>query len=140
MIAKYKLGALPSKTETDLKEELKETLHKFKQHMEELQVHSALDVAMDLARKANAYIDQKEPWAMARDTAQVQSLDTTLATLHRILTLLTILLFPVMPEKMSELARRLGLSTVPTLNNFDVILSERSKVEEGSPLFPKDIL
>jgi len=140
MIAKYKLGVLPSKTETDLKEELKETLHKFKQHMEELQVHSALDVAMDLARKANAYIDQKEPWALARDTAQVQSLDTTLATLHRILTLLTILLFPVMPEKMSELARRLGLSTVPTLNNFDVILSERSKVEEGSPLFPKDIL
>ncbi len=141
MIAKYGAGEIvTTETDTDLEVELRETLNNFQRYMNELQVHSALEVAMDLARKANAYIDKKEPWALARDPAKEDSLQNVLTTLHRVLILLTVLLSPVMPDKMSELSKRLGLSKILTFNDFKLKSGERLTVEKGDPLFPKDIL
>ena len=140
MIAKYRSGQLPGKIETELGEEIDKTLNDFQKYMDELQVHSALEIAMDLARQANVYIDKQEPWTLAKDPEQADYLDTVLATLVKILTVLTTLFSPVMPEKMNTLAKRIGLSKLPTFEDLDLVFSTRSSVEIGKPLFPKDNL
>ena len=140
MIAKYRSGNLSKTVQTDLNDEVAATIDRFQEHMNDLQVHSALDLAMNLARRANVYIDKKEPWALAKESERGDSLETVLTTLLRILTVLTALLFPVMPGKMSELALRLGLSEVPKLRDWELAFTQRSMVKEGGPLFPKDVL
>ena len=140
MIAKYRSGNLSKTVQTDLNDEVAATIDRFQEHMNDLQVHAALDLAMDLARRANVYIDKKEPWALAKESERRDSLETVLTTLLRILTVLTALLFPVMPGKMSELALRLGLSEVPKLRDWELAFTQRSMVKEGGPLFPKDVL
>ena len=92
---------------------------------------------MDLARAANGYVDDREPWAQAKDPTLAAELDETLATLARSLTVLTALFLPVTPEKMTELARRLGLASVPTVAQATSLPLAGRKVEVGSPLFPR---
>jgi methionyl-tRNA synthetase len=74
--------------------------------------------AMDLARTANGYVEERAPWSQAKDTAQAADLDETLATLARGLVALTALFEPVAPAKMRELARRLGLQSIHTLDTI----------------------
>jgi hypothetical protein len=93
--------------------------------------------AMELARAANGYVEDREPWAQARDPEQGPALDETLATLVRVLGVLSALLLPAMPERMEELARRLGLPGVPSLEEAEGISPGGWGVEKGSPLFPR---
>ena len=106
-------------------------------HLNDLGVHDALAVSMDLARSANAYVDNREPWSQAKDPALAADLDETLVTLIRTLTVLTALFFPVTPEKMTELSKRLGLDSVPTVEEATSIQLTGRRVESGPPLFPK---
>jgi methionyl-tRNA synthetase len=140
MVIKYRAGRLSEEIETELGEEIEQTLDNFQKHMDKLQVHSALGLAMDLARKTNVYIDKKEPWALAKDPDRTNSLDTVLGTLVRILTVLTTLLSPVMPEKMGALAKHIGLDKIPTFEDLNLALTTRSTLKSGAPLFPRDHL
>ena len=94
---------------------------------------------MDLARKTNVYIDKKEPWALAKDPDRADSLDVVLSTLVRILVVLTTMLSPVMPEKMSTLAEYIGLDKIPTFQDLNLTLTHTT-VKSGAPLFPRDHL
>jgi methionyl-tRNA synthetase len=64
-------------------------------------------------------------------------LDATLASLARALTVLATLLFPIMPGKMAELASRLGLEEVPTVEGALTVDLAGSTVRRGDPLFPR---
>lgn len=139
MVIKYRDGRLSQEIETELGEEIKQTLDDFQEYMDKLQVHSALGLAMDLARKTNVYIDKKEPWALAKDPDRADSLDTVLSTLVRILVVLTTMLSPVMPEKMSTLAEYIGLDKIPTFQDLNLTLAHTT-VKSGAPLFPRDHL
>ena len=105
--------------------------------MDALRVHDAMAAAMELARTANGYVDGREPWAQAKDASRADDLDETLATLARVLTVLTALFLPVTPKKMADLARQLGLESVPTLEQARSIPLGGLRVEKGAPLFPR---
>ena len=92
---------------------------------------------MELARPANGYVEAREPWAQAQDPAQADALDETLATLARALVVLSALFHPVCPTKAEELARRLSLSSVPTLDAATQIALAGLEVAKGDPLFPR---
>ena len=64
-------------------------------------------------------------------------LDQTLATLARVLTALCALFEPVTPVKMGELAERLGLTGVPTLDEVSTVSLAGRTVAKGAPLFPR---
>jgi methionyl-tRNA synthetase len=67
----------------------------------------AVGGVMEVVGEINAYLERTAPWhqARARDTARV---DTILYTAAEALRLCALLLWPVMPERMAELWRRLG--------------------------------
>ena len=92
---------------------------------------------MELARTANGYVDRRAPWAQAKDASRSEDLDETLATLARVLAVLTALFLPVTPQKMTDLARQLGLESVPTFEQARSQPLGGLRVEKGAPLFPR---
>jgi methionyl-tRNA synthetase len=100
-------------------------------------VHEAFASAMDLARAANVYVEERQPWAQAKDPARAAELDETLSTLAQVLVVLCALFQPVAPEKMEILADRLGLDSVPTLDEAVATEMAGRTVTPGSPLFPR---
>ena len=92
---------------------------------------------MDLARAANGYVEEREPWSQAKDPDAGAHLDQTLATLARVLTALCALFEPVTPGKMAELAEHLGLERIPTLQEAIAVSLAGRTVRKGAPLFPR---
>ncbi|HSG07656.1 MAG TPA: methionine--tRNA ligase [Longimicrobiales bacterium] len=137
MIGKYRDGVIPPGPDTGLDEAITSAFEVARESMSRFKVHDAMAAAMDLARTANGYVEERQPWTQARDPGQAAALDETLATLARALVALAALFEPVAPAKMDVLARRLGLERVPILAEArDVVLSGKS-VLKGDPLFPK---
>ncbi len=137
MIVKYRDGVVPDAPGSGLDEEIRATLDAVAAHMDALRIHDALASAMDLARHANGYVDTREPWAQAKDPSRSGELDETLATLARALTVLTALFLPVTPEKMTDLAKMLGLDGVPPIEEAVSKNLTGLTVTKGTPLFPK---
>jgi methionyl-tRNA synthetase len=136
MIVKYRDGVIPDAPATDLDEAIEATLATVRQARASYKLHDALAAAMDLARTANGYVEERQPWAQAK-LDDDEPLDRTLATLARVLAALCALFQPVTPEKMAELAERLGLGGIPTLAEIRGITLAKQMVTRGTPLFPK---
>jgi methionyl-tRNA synthetase len=136
MIGKYRDGVVPDAPGTGLDEAVAETFAAAREAMGRHRVHDALDVAMNLARTANGYVEERQPWAQAKE-GDGAPLDETLTTLARVLVALCALFQPVAPEKMDDLSRRLGLDGVPTLEAALSTPVAGRKVTKGDPLFPR---
>ena len=135
MIEKYRGGTVPDADAGGLDQAIGQAMDAARRAMAGYKVHEALAAAMDLARDANGYVEERQPWTQAKQDAP--GLDVTLATLTRALTALCALFQPVAPKKMVEMAERIGLSCVPTL---DEALSQKVQgrtVSRGAPLFPR---
>ncbi len=137
MIEKYRDGIIPSGPDDGLDAEIANTLELVEAAIAEFRVHDALGAAMELARSANGFVETSEPWAQAKDPARAEELDRTLATLARTLVVLSSLFQPVAPDKMLELARRLGLQKVATLDEARTVKLAGNVVTKGEPLFPR---
>ena len=137
MVAKYRDGVVPDVAGSGLTDECASTLVTISESMAAMRLHDALGAAMDLARTANGYVESQEPWAQAKDPDRAADLDETLASLVRCLVWLATFFEPVMPEKSKDLAERLGLTGVPSVEDLDTVSISGLKVEKRPPLFPR---
>ena len=137
MISKYRDGVVPDSASNGLQSEANEALAAARASIARLKVHDAFASAMDLARAANVYVEERQPWAQAKDPARAAELDETLSTLAHVLVVLCALFQPVAPEKMELLADRLGLDGVPTLQEAVTTVMAGRSVTPGNPLFPR---
>ena len=100
--------------------------------------NEAIGAIMDVARRTNEYIQRTQPWALAKDPANVASLDVVLTTLAASLAPCAAWLAPVMPHKMQVLWAQLGGAGDVTQVRLDQpIAVDGWKVTKGEPLFPK---
>jgi methionyl-tRNA synthetase len=137
MIAKYRDGTVPEHSGSGLDAEIAAALKASREARDRYKIHDALGAAMDLGRAANGYVEDRQPWGQAKDDAQAEDLDETLATLARALVVLAALFQPVTPTAMEELASRLGLKGVPRLDEAAELKVAGLNVRKGDPLFPK---
>jgi len=135
MIVKYRDGVVPDAAPDGLDDEIAQAMSGARTAMSSYKVHEALAAAMDLARAANGYVEERQPWTQAKESPA--DLDHTLATLTRALTALCALFQPVAPAKMAELAPSLGLASVPTLDEALALATGGRQVMKGAPLFPR---
>jgi methionyl-tRNA synthetase len=107
-----------------------------------VQPSKALDAVWELVSAANKYVDQTEPWKLAKqvDSARLgQVVYTVLETLRY----LGIMLWPFMPNKCDDLLSQLGLGSIYTEPGIDVWPSEWGKLPGGvetraaKALFPR---
>jgi methionyl-tRNA synthetase len=137
MIEKYRDGVVPEAAGDGLDADIAATMQAVRDAMASYRVHDALGAAMDLARLANGYVEERQPWTQAKNPGSSAELDQTLATLARALAVLCALFQPVAPVKVAELAGRLGLDGVPTLEECRRVGLGGRRVAKGPPLFPK---
>lgn len=140
MIGKYRDGVVPDAPGAGLDDAVEAAFTAAREAIDDFKVHEAMAAAMDLARAANGYVEERQPWTQAKEAAaggDAAELDETLATLARVLVALCALFQPVAPEKMADLAGRLGLASVPTLREAREVGVAGRSVEKGEPLFPR---
>jgi methionyl-tRNA synthetase len=135
MIEKYRDGVVPDAAADGLDGAIAEAMTGARESMASFKVHEALAGAMDLARTANGYVEERQPWTQSKEAPE--ELDRTLATLTRALTALCALFEPVAPAKMAELSKRLGLERVPTLDGALAAEVAGRRVAKAPPLFPR---
>jgi methionyl-tRNA synthetase len=110
--------------------------------VQKMELNQALANVMDGVNKINGYLQQTEPWSLVKQKGKQREVDTALYTAAEALRLVSILLWPVLPERMSELWWRLGWQPPATLRDGLEWggLQPGTKVVPGPPLFPKDLI
>ena len=95
--------------------------------------------AIELSSAANGFIEERAPWTQAKDPARVQELDDTLGALARALVAVAALLSPFVPVRTDEIGQRLGLASLPTLDQVVTTDLRGKKVTRGEVLFPRPL-
>ncbi|MBQ7959936.1 MAG: methionine--tRNA ligase [Clostridia bacterium] len=143
MVNKYFDGIVPNKdAATDFDEDLKATAEKAKADvvalMDEFRTADALEALWTIANRANKYIDETMPWALAKDEAQVGTLRTVMYNLVEALRWIGSLLEPFMPETAEKLICALGAKayTLDELVTFGSV-DAGFKVGDAAMLFAR---
>jgi methionyl-tRNA synthetase len=103
-----------------------------------MRIDQGLSEVLNAVKRVNKYFEVKQPWALARKDDKSE-LYTCLYVAAESLRILSQLLEPVMPAKMGELRKSLGLRgpcTLAELRAFGGFPAGREVLEPG-PLFPR---
>ena len=95
----------------ELKETAVKTRSAVEEKMNEYRVADALEEIISLARRSNKYIDETEPWALAKDEAKRDRLETVLFNLLESIRFIGTLLYPFMPETAEKIIAQIGASS-----------------------------
>ena len=150
MVGKYFDGAVPAPgayTEADLEIQrvVADAASAADAAMERFRIDEAIDRIWTIVDELNGYITINEPWALAKDEAKRERLQTVLYTVAEGLRALTVLLSPVMPEATAKLWLALGVGeTLGSLEDQPIreagqwgALRPGTSVNGLAPLFPR---
>lgn len=117
MLKRYRQGHIPEAGEPGERElDLQRTAGTVRQQAEEAlerwEIGHAIDAIWNLVRRANQYLEQSEPWRLARHPAEKKRLDTVLYSASEALRLLAIYLSPFIPTACDKIMAQLGLGKV----------------------------
>ena len=143
MINKYFDGIIPAReTATEFDADLASVCEKAKADtvrlMDEYKTSDALGAIWSIANRANKYIDETMPWALAKDESKRGILKTVMYNLAESLRQISSLLTSFMPETSEKLAAALGIknAALDELNGFGG-LAAGVKVGEAALLFAR---
>ena len=142
MIDRYRDGIIPhsseaGKPERGLVRVAADVVEHVSQAIKDLAFKDALETTWKLVHRLNAYLNEQEPWILAREGRE-EALNTVLAHLAEGLRQVAVLASPFMPESSKAIAHRLGLEEVPSANTLtwkDHLAGHH--VEVGPLLFEK---
>ncbi len=147
MINKYFDGAIPvtqsESTEFDaaLIQFAEETVDKYEENMEKMQFSMVLGDLWGLVSRTNKYIDETQPWVLAKDEALKGQLAAVMTNLAESLRHIATLIQPFMTNSPKEIVKQLGLpeNTLEweQLKSFHVIPEGTVVIKTGVPIFPR---
>lgn len=145
MVRKYRAGRIPAPGPLGERERAIEAAARalpgeVLRFTHEARLNRALEASMAFVRDLNRYIAESEPWALAKDEANAQALNTVLYTAAEGLRVASVALEAVLPQTMPELRRQLGLQGTggeyPLAQAWG-LLPPGSAVQAGAVLFPR---
>ncbi len=143
MTKKYCYGIIPAPTAPEpLDEELKTLALGLPQAVEKkmntLHVADAIDEIFTLLRRSNKYIDETEPWVLAKDESKKERLGTVLYNLLESIRFAAVMLEPYLPATAEGIFTQLNTQErdVGSLASFDGIHAGDS-VGEAAILFER---
>ncbi len=114
---------------------------RYEEAMDSFAPHKALDEVFQVIQRANKYIDENAPWALAKDMdANGARLAHVLYNLVETTRICGVLLAPFMPESMDKLFAQLGVDEAGRTWESAAVwgtLSETAAVTKGENLFPR---
>lgn len=122
----------------DLKETVVSAADKVEAKMNALRVADALTEIMNIFRRANKYIDETMPWALAKDETQRPRLKTVLYNLICAITTGASLLRSFLPDTAGKIAEQTGapLKDLDECREFD-LKGDCKVTAEPTPLFAR---
>jgi methionyl-tRNA synthetase len=113
MIKRYRSGQIPvpgpaGALELELQQVAQETRTRAATLLDAWEIGNALTVTWGFVRRVNQYIEQNEPWKLAKQTANAERLDTVLYSAAEATRILAILLAPYIPGSCERILEQLG--------------------------------
>ena len=144
MVGKYFGGQLPLEQQEDEAKDDElitmacDLVHVYEEQMEKYAFQNALGEIFKLIGRANKYIDENEPWKLAKDEANKPRLARVLYNLLETVRICGGLLQPFMPASSAEIMKRIGATEFDwdSLSFFGTLYRD-AKVESGEALFPR---
>lgn len=149
MVAKYRAGIVPPAAQQDetggrLAADGENTVAEYEKSMESYALSDTIKLVWSFIGRANKYIDESQPWVLARDEADRAKLDTVLYNLAESLRVSAVLISPFMPQTAPRIWSQLGLDDVKPLG--EVRLEEirgwggypaENHIGAPEPIFPR---
>ena len=144
MVEKYFGGTLPENQESgefdddliSLCESLREKCDNF---IDETQLNNVLIEIFKVVSRANKYIDETQPWVLAKDEANKPRLACVLYNLLEAIRIATTLLSAFMPTTMPKIFEQIGAADYISYENAGKfgVLPKTVTVKKGDVLFPR---
>ena len=145
MINKYFNGVVPAyagcvtQFDGNLESVAKETVKQYEFLMDDLRITEAIAVVNELVNRANKYIDETMPWALAKDENKQEELKSVMNHLANAIYISGMLLKPVLTRASDKLFAQLGVSgdllKYENVYNFGCV--QNVTVNKGDQLFPR---
>lgn len=147
MINKYFKGTVPAYTgnvtafDEVLKKTAEEAIADYQVEMENMQFSSALSAVWTLISRANKYIDETEPWKLAKDEEKKVELASVMVHLAESLRVSAILLQPFLTHAPKAIFTQLGVENEAARDwatvQFGSFPEQAQVVPKGTPIFPR---
>ncbi|NLZ15706.1 MAG: methionine--tRNA ligase [Erysipelotrichaceae bacterium] len=145
MVNKYYDGVIPAYTgrvndvDGNLEDLTKITINNYEKLMDDLKITEAIAAVNELVNKSNKYIDETEPWNLAKDPNKKENLASVMLHLTNSLYVAGMLLKPILVTASDKLFEQIGISG--DLLNYESIYNYGKtaglKVEKKDQLFPR---
>ena len=128
----------PGEFDEDLRTTCIEAVLRVEDLLKEYRIADSLDVILGIAKRANKYIDETAPWALAKDESQKARLGTVLYNLIEAIRFLGIMIKPFMPDTSDKIFEQTNANgnDYATLSTWGT-LHAGIKVNEPTPLFAR---
>ena len=147
MIEKFNGGVIPSPgsyqdLDRQLIKQAEESVAELRSAMEKLEVNQGLVAIFKVVSRANKYIDEAAPWALAKQPDQKERLGTVLYAMAETLRLAAALLEPFLVETPTKIREQLGIGSQESGMSYSESvkwggLKPGVQTKKGLPIFPR---
>jgi methionyl-tRNA synthetase len=138
MIARYRDGTVPdAEPDAALAREFDGLSEAVQARIDEVELTAALDEIWQRIKLLNRYVQEEEPWQLAKDDAQAERLDQVLYSLAEGLRVVSVLLHPFMPMSAERLLRSLGREDLSLETAHFGAAGGGAEIGELGQLFPR---
>ena len=147
MINKYFDGEVPAwsnqttEFDADMEATVASVIEKYTKEMDNMQFSVALAEVWRLISRSNKYIDETQPWLLAKDESRKEELGSVMVHLAEVLRITAILLSPFLTQSPAKIFEQLGLDfeTQGQWENlvFGKFPAGTNVVKKGTPIFPR---
>jgi methionyl-tRNA synthetase len=138
MIGRYRDGAVPAaEPAAELVEEFAGLAGEVRERIDEVELTAALDAIWRRIKRLNRYVQDEEPWQLAKDDANADALDQVLYSLAEGLRVVSVLLHAFMPGSAERLLEAIGQADL-SLDKAELgAVGGGANVGELGQLFPR---
>jgi methionyl-tRNA synthetase len=138
MIRRYCDGAVPdADAAAELAADFEGVGERVSAQLEAVDLSGALDTIWQLVRRLNQYLQDEQPWKLAKDQSQTERVRSVLYGVAEGLRVVSLLLHPFMPDKTSQLLSVLGHEALDLDGARFGAVGGGAEVGELQPLFPR---
>ena len=138
MVERYRDGVVPeASADSELAAELAGVDDRVREKLDAVDVSGALEEIWTAVRRLNRFVQDEEPWKLAKDEDAAERLDTVLYSLAEGLRFVSVLVHPYMPDTSGRLLEALGQTDLSYEGAAFGARPGGARTGKLEPLFPR---